>query len=292
MEDKSPVVEAAIRSFVDAGRNFLSYRAIADRAGVNKDTALRSRQTAEGGPKDKDGRGRHGGPRPQYLFSGLLRCGVCGAHYIVKDKRGYSCSFHINRGPHVCDNGKSVKREDLERILLDVIQREILAPRNVAYLARRVETALARASTQDASARKALEARLREAEREAENIKDAVRHGKATRDLLEMLEEAGERVRRLRADLAAEPKAKAIMRMLPGVVERYVRDLRAVLQDDRDGEDRKDWGRGRQLLQRLLGEIILRPDKSGLVADLRGNLGVLLEGEGGLSAATGAGRGI
>jgi hypothetical protein len=40
MEDKSPVVEVAIRSFVEQGRNFLSYRAIADRAGVNKDTVL------------------------------------------------------------------------------------------------------------------------------------------------------------------------------------------------------------------------------------------------------------
>lgn len=76
----------------------------------------------------------------------------------------------------------------LEQRLLQVIEHEILSPQAVAYLTEKVNGALQRANHQSISIRRSLEAELREAEREAENIKQAVRYGKATATLLDMLE--------------------------------------------------------------------------------------------------------
>jgi hypothetical protein len=115
----------------------------------------------------------------------------------------------------------------------------------------------------------ALEAELREAEQEAENIKQAVRHGKATATLLEMLEVVEAKIQRVRAESNAEPQVRAAVLALPGLVEQYVRNLGSVLGRDTDC--------ARFLLSRLLGDVVLRPDKQGLVAVVRGNLGVLLE---------------
>ncbi len=56
-----------------------------------------------------------------------------------------------------------------------------------------------------------------------------MRLGKATVSQLEMLEEAKGEVQRLQAELKAEPKTKATVQLLPGLVERYALDLQATL---------------------------------------------------------------
>ncbi len=219
--------------------------------------------------------------RRKHLFSGLVKC-VCGAHYVKRDAVFYECADHRLRGPKICPNGRLVRRAVLEERLLQAIQDEILSPGNLAYLIRRVNESLQQANSRSTSERRTLEARLRDAEAKLENVKAAILDGVRTPSTKEMLEEWEGNVQRLRAELKTDPKAKATVRALPGLVESYIRDLRAVLG--------RDVERSRYLLQRLLGEIPLRPDGKGLVADLSAGLGVILEMAGVDSG--GAGRGI
>ena len=44
------------------------------------------------------------GREPKYLLSGLLKCGICGANFVIGDKRHYVCSSHTNGGQHACKN--------------------------------------------------------------------------------------------------------------------------------------------------------------------------------------------
>lgn len=232
----------------------------------------------------KQNNGARGGPRPKYLFSTLLRCGVCGAHYMVRDRKYYACSFNRNRGPHVCPNGKVVRRQTLEERLLAVIEREVFSPEALAYLTKRVNEALTRLRVQGVSERRALEAELRNAEEEMENIKTAIRRGVVTDTTKEMLEEAERKVRTIRANMgiAAEPKIAASIRVLPSLVENYLMNLRSVLYRDTD--------RARLMLSRLVGDIVLRPEEDGVVAEVKGNVGALLGVE--FGSTNGAGRGI
>lgn len=167
----------------------------------------------------------------------------------------------------------------LEERLLRAIEQRIFSPQNVAYLTRKVNEALQRANSKSAPRRRALEAELSKEEQAARHIKDALRHEKATATLLMMLEEAEEKIQRLQADLRTEPKTKATMRISPSVIETYLRDLRAVLGRDTE--------RARNLLQRLLGDVVLRADQYGLIAELRGNLNATVDVD-----SDGAGRGI
>ena len=67
-----------------------------------------------------------------YLFSGLLKCGECGANLIIATGGGthrhkkYACSRRFNRGG--CRNDLYIRRDDLEDILLGKLQSEILRP--------------------------------------------------------------------------------------------------------------------------------------------------------------------
>lgn len=228
-------------------------------------------------------KGRKGGAQNvPHLFSGLLRCGQCGGSYTQRDRRHLACSFHRNRGPQVCPNGKVVRREDLERRLLAAIQDDFLARENLAYLTRKVNEVLERLKSQGTSQRRGLDAQLLKAEQEIRNIKGAVRLGRATTSLLEMLEEAEDRARRLRAEVATEPsKTRVVAKVLPQLVEQYVRDLRETLN--------RNPKQARSMLAALLGNVVLRPEKDGLWAEMSADLRILLDGH---VDSDGAGRGI
>jgi hypothetical protein len=72
-----------------------------------------------------------------YLFSGLLKCGECGANLIIATGGGthrhkkYACSRRFNRGG--CQNDLYIRRDDLEDILLGKLQSEILRPDVAEY---------------------------------------------------------------------------------------------------------------------------------------------------------------
>lgn len=72
-----------------------------------------------------------------YLFSGLLKCGECGANLIIATGGGthrhkkYACSGRFNRG--TCDNDLYIRRDELEDLLLAKLQSEILQPEVVDY---------------------------------------------------------------------------------------------------------------------------------------------------------------
>lgn len=69
------------------------------------------------------------------------------------------------------------------------------------------------------------------------------------------------------------------IRLLPSVMEDYLKNLGLLLKQDIDG--------GREQLRRLVGTIILKPKDGALVAFVQGNLaGILPVGN------LGAGRGI
>ena len=78
-----------------------------------------------------------------YIFSGLLKCGVCGGNCVLISgvSRGhrsatYGCPFHSTRG--TCTNTRTVARDSLERELLAKLQRDVLSDAAIDYALDRV----------------------------------------------------------------------------------------------------------------------------------------------------------
>ena len=66
------------------------------------------------------------GTYPKYLFSGLLRCGLCGSSLVVSGpSQAYVCASRTNGGRHACGNALRVPRVRLERQLLKWIGRAL-----------------------------------------------------------------------------------------------------------------------------------------------------------------------
>lgn len=73
----------------------------------------------------------------QYLFSGIVKCAVCGGNLVItsgRSRRGhrrYGCSLHFYRG--TCPNGLQIRKDWLEQKLLAGLQDAVLQPAAVKY---------------------------------------------------------------------------------------------------------------------------------------------------------------
>ena len=241
---------------------------------------VKARQADEARRAEGWSKRRHQG---KYLFSGLLRCGVCGANYIVYNATYYACSAHTNRGSAICPNGKVVRRTRLEERLLASLYEAVFTPEAIAYLRARVDEALQRLMRQraESSDKKDLERQIAQAAKEQEHIKEAIRRGLIGDITREMLKDVEVRIRELRAQLETPAFDEIPAFNLREVVESKLKDLASLLG--------RDVERSRALLRELLGEVLLQPTAEGVVAELRGNVEGLLPLEKALTGLNGSG---
>jgi hypothetical protein len=68
-----------------------------------------------------------------YLFSNLLKCGLCGSNLIIASGGGkkpkYVCSGYLNRG--ICSNNLYIRQDELEERLLSRLRSELLEPDSI-----------------------------------------------------------------------------------------------------------------------------------------------------------------
>jgi DNA invertase Pin-like site-specific DNA recombinase len=62
--------------------------------------------------------------RPQYLFSGLTKCGICGAGFIMSGKNRLGCFGARDQGR--CDNHLTTRRDEIETRVLAALQEKLL----------------------------------------------------------------------------------------------------------------------------------------------------------------------
>jgi site-specific DNA recombinase len=81
-----------------------------------------------------------------YLLSGLLKCKACGANLQIVAGRGrnhanqtYGCPMDFHRGDSVCTNRLRIRRDVLEKQLLDGLQEKVMREEVVDYILDRFE---------------------------------------------------------------------------------------------------------------------------------------------------------
>ena len=148
-----------------------------------------------------------------YIFSGLLKCSLCGASVTIvsgcsrkrTDVR-YGCSLHYNRGRGACGNKLLIPRRVLESQLLAGLQAKVLHPQVVSYVLKSFEAQLAHAFDRRRDETATHRRRALEIERKIENLTRALADGysPAIRADLARLEEQLANIRR--TSMADEPE--------------------------------------------------------------------------------------
>lgn len=210
--------------------------------------------------------------RPAFLLSGLLTCGCCGGKYgiIVNDR--YGCLGHFRRG--TCDNGRTIRRDDIERRVLAGLTDKLVSPEAVAVA---VRASVEETNRQNRERRAQVEADRRSLDkinRAIKGILDAIEDGmyqpamKAR--MSELVQQKAEIEKRLEDAPADLPDVH------PNIAEHYrakvVRLAETLAEPEANVETRED-------IRSLIGEVMITPgekrDESHAV--LRGELMAILD---------------
>ena len=212
------------------------------------------------------------GAGPKYLFSGLLACARCGSNFVICGANAYGCASNVARGAAVCDNRKRVSRRLVESRLLQAIKTELFKPEAIELFVAETTRLLREAARSHKPVLDEVTKQLAAAERQVENLLDAIRAGIITASTKEALVQAERDRDRMRYELALrEAPASHFADVLPDAVQRYtamLEDLASTLQ--------RDVARARYQLKELLGTVRMHPRDGYLEAELTGSFGGLL----------------
>lgn len=148
--------------------------------------------------KKEQGKGAGGGG-PRYLFSGLLRCGVCGGAYIICNRTQYGCATNKDRGPSACSNSLKVRRSTIEEVLLVEVKESMLSDEAFQLFQKEVRSLMKAERPDPTQTRR----QLANARREVDNLMAAIRAGIITPATKAGLQEAEERVAEAQESLRA-----------------------------------------------------------------------------------------
>jgi site-specific DNA recombinase len=211
--------------------------------------ARQRHQQHERGEAVRRGLGKVGGRAPRYLFSGILKCTVCGSNYVQRGATQYVCSGYANG--RVCTNGQTFRRTLMEDKLLVAIRDELLSHRGVERFKHKL-IARVRQPAVDAG-------RLRKLEREAERIVDAIAGGLSSAALRKRLASTEVQLEQLRA-ASGLIDLKAIMAAISAAVECYRRLVRN-LSSNTPGVNIQV---GREITRSVAGQIPVKPGADGV----------------------------
>ena len=125
--------------------------------------------------------------RPRYLFSGLMRCGVCGAGFSKISATHFGCSGARNKGDTVCGNRLTIRRELLEGTVLTGLREHLMDPAIYATFAAEFVAEWNRQVAADSAGREAQRADLERVRKQIGRVVDAIADGAPPTSLREKL---------------------------------------------------------------------------------------------------------
>jgi site-specific DNA recombinase len=136
--------------------------------------------------------------RPKRLFSGLVKCGVCGGNLTIVQKDRYGCMEARQKG--TCTNNRSMKATDIEARVLDGLRDRLMEPKLVQAFVDEYHSELERLQ-KDARRRHTSHSKERASlERQIARLVDAIAEGSVSE-----LGAVGEKLRDLEGRLSALP---------------------------------------------------------------------------------------
>ncbi len=181
-------------------------------------------------------RGRNAALYSRHLFSGFMRCGVCGgAVTVVSGGFGsprYGCLRSWKNGREICTNRLTIRAKIADPALLAGLRAELLRPDTVTRVTSLLAAELNALLDQRPAARERAETTLRDARRRLQNLVQAVEEGAGGITLREALTTREAEVRRLESELTAlaEPIERKLA-VMPTWVRQQLQDLAGLLAE-------------------------------------------------------------
>ena len=210
--------------------------------------------------------------RPAFLLSGLLTCGCCGTRYGIVVNDRYGCLGHFRKG--TCDNGRTIRRDDIERRVLAGLTDKLVSPEAVAVAVRAYAEETNRQNHERRAQAETSRRALEKIERGIKGILDAIEDGMYEPVMKARMSELEHQKAEIEKRLAEAPADMPDVH--PNIAEHYrakvIRLAETLAEPESNGEARED-------IRSLIGEVVITPgEKRGEShATLRGELMGILD---------------
>ena len=208
-----------------------------------------------------------------YLFSGLLKCSVCGANLQVISGRGrepksqrYGCPTNFQRGDSVCANVNRVRRDIVEGAILAGLQEKILRQDVATYVLDRFESELLKELDSMGGEMDRTKKRKVELEIEIQRLTAAIANGTHSPAVMSEITRREQEISAITDRLQSSKPDSIRMRIkaLRANVSERLRDLQAVLNSDAIA--------AKSYLTRHVEKIVMEPQGKTYVASGGWNL--------------------
>jgi site-specific DNA recombinase len=215
--------------------------------------------------------------RPQYLFSGLTKCGICGAGFIMSGKNRLGCFGARDQGR--CDNHLTIRREEVEARVLSALQDKLLRQDLFEEFCDEFTREMNRLRMEHRATLSAAEREIERIEVRRKKLVESIMDGVPASEVRDELTANAARREDLKAKLAAADEPPPLLH--PGMADLYRQKVTALAQALEHQETRTE---ASEALRGLIDAIVLMPNQGELQIELKGNLAAML------SAATNAKR--
>ena len=206
--------------------------------------------------------------RPSHLFSGLVRCGVCGGAYAVVTRDRLGCTRAREAGS--CANDHRLSLAELQRRVLGGLTEQLLSPDAVSLLVREYHLERTRQSAELAKLRKSAERRLQKADAAVVRLVDAIASGGAEfADVRDALAQRSAERDAARAVLAEEDAVPVIV-LHPHIAAAYRDRVRSLTEGLDAGTPPTD--AIRDLIRSLVDSVAIHPVDTGVEIEIIGSL--------------------
>ena len=217
------------------------------------------------------------GGRPRFLLSGIMKCGLCGASYVMKNLRDYGCAGYVEGRD--CPNHIGIRRDKAEAALLMPLYNDVLAPKRIERMAKELQAAFMKGQNSEEAKATRAPAELQAIEERIQRLRARLQIGDP--DLTpDELEGALAKAEEKRRSLLCAPSVAGVSRaiaMLPSAAEEFRQQIKEGLAGDVTASLR-----ARVALRQLFGgQIEMLPEQDGsLYAEYQQQRIALLQGVG------------
>ena len=203
--------------------------------------------------------GRGSANRPRYLFSGLTKCGICGAGFIMGSANRLYCFGARDQG--TCSNRLTIRRDEVEARVLKALQEKRLHQDLFEEFCDEFTREMNRRRMEHRASLSTAEHELERVQNDIRRIIEAIKNGCAGPDLRAEWEGLQERKGALQAKLDSADEPPPLLH--PGMAELYrqkVTDLAQALEPPDTRTEAAEAIRG------LIDAIVPTPAAGGLEA--------------------------
>jgi site-specific DNA recombinase len=207
--------------------------------------------------------------RPKYLFSGLTKCGECGAGFIVYSREHLGCFGARGRG--TCSNKLTIPRQEVEERVLRALQDKLMRKDFFEEFCREFAKEINRLRMEQRAGLTSAQRELARIEGRRKKLVESIMEGVPGAQVKDELIAIGDRKEVLTKHLETANQPAPLLH--PSMADLYrtkVENLAAALQREDTRLEASETLRG------MIDAIVLMPGKGQLRIELRGNLAAML----------------